>query len=435
MNIVQIIPGSGGSFYCGNCLRDSKMVHALRKSGHQVTIIPMYLPLFSDDKDLSQVPVFYGAVSIYLKQLYPIFRKAPGWVDKFLNSKAVLKFAAGKAGTTRANGLEDMTISMLLGEAGKQSEELDKMVDWIAENCQPDVVHLSNALLLGLAHKIKSKLNVPVICSLQDEHTWVDIMPPAFRSKVWNLMTEKSRDIDQFVSVSQFYAAFCQNKMQIEAERIKTVHLGVDTSDYTFINSIEKQKNIGFLSRMCKDNGLDILVDAFIIAKKQQDLNEVKLLISGGSTNDDKAYIKRIQSKLVKHGLNNCVEFIEDFSDEGKSDFFNRVSLLSVPVRFEEAFGIYLIESMASGIPVIQPEQGAFPEIIQDNKNGRLYKPNEPVQLANAIMELLRHDNTLEQMSLESRKSVENNFDVYIQAEKLLDIYHKSVNKHTATVS
>jgi hypothetical protein len=176
LKILHIIPGSGGSFYCGNCLRDSKYVEALRKSDHKVVKLPMYLPLFADEHDISrEIPVFYGAISIYLKQLFPIFRKAPRWFDNLLNSKPMLKLAARYAGSTRAKGLEEMTISMLLGEEGQQKEELNTMVNWIGDNCSPDVIHLSNALLLGLAHRLKEKLNVPVVCSLQDEDVWAGI--------------------------------------------------------------------------------------------------------------------------------------------------------------------------------------------------------------------------------------------------------------------
>ena len=100
---MHIIPGSGGSFYCGNCLRDSKYVEALRKSDHTVIKLPMYLPLFADEHDLSkEIPVFYGAISIYMKQLFPIFRKAPRWVDRVLNSKPMLKLASKFAGSTNA---------------------------------------------------------------------------------------------------------------------------------------------------------------------------------------------------------------------------------------------------------------------------------------------------------------------------------------------
>ncbi len=104
----------------------------------------------------------------------------------------MLKLAAKFAGSTRAKGLEEMTVSMLLGEQGQQKDELQRMVDWIVENCNPDVIHLSNALLLGLAQQLSERLNVPVVCSLQDEDVWVDVMKPSAAESVWKLMSEKA---------------------------------------------------------------------------------------------------------------------------------------------------------------------------------------------------------------------------------------------------
>jgi hypothetical protein len=65
-----------------------------------------------------------------------------------------------------------------LGEQGAQKDELEHMVNWIAEHCKPDVIHISNALLLGLAKRLKEKTGVPVVCSLQDEDVWVDAVRP-----------------------------------------------------------------------------------------------------------------------------------------------------------------------------------------------------------------------------------------------------------------
>ena len=242
MNIVHIIPGSGGSFYCGNCLRDSKYVEAIRKQGHQVIKVPMYLPLFADEHDIKDIPVFYGAISVYLKQLYPVFRKAPRWFDKFLNSGPMLKLASGMAGSTRAKGLEEMTISMLLGEEGKQKEELEHMADWIAVNCKPDIIHLSNALLLGLAHKLKERMNVPVVCSLQDEDVWVDVMKPESRDEVWGLMHDRAKYVDLFVSVSTYYASVMQDKMKIPPEKIEKLYLGVDPNSYRELTHCQGQE-------------------------------------------------------------------------------------------------------------------------------------------------------------------------------------------------
>lgn len=431
MKILHIIPGSGGSFYCGNCLRDSKYVVALRNSDHEVLKLPMYLPLFADEHDISgEIPVFYGAISIYLKQLYPVFRKAPRWFDNFLNSKMMLRIASRFAGSTRAKGLEEMTVSMLLGEEGQQKEELEHMVDWISENCKPDVIHLSNALLLGLARRLKERMKIPVICSLQDEDVWVDVMKPSAREKVWNLMSEKVQDVTSFIAVSDFYAGIMKDKMNIPPEKLKSVHIGLFPEDYEYIPvSDKKQRNIGFVSRMCKENGLDILVDAFIHLKKDKAFADVKLILTGGSTGDDSKYLKKIRRKIRIHGLHKQLEFHDNFEEEGLRDFFRKVSLISVPVRNGEAFGIYLLEAMASGIPVVQPALGAFPEIVSLSGGGKTYEPNGPLILASELKNLLSHPEILDELSYAARKGVEEVFHLNRQVSKMVEVYRESVEK------
>jgi glycosyltransferase involved in cell wall biosynthesis len=434
MNIVHIIPGSGGSFYCGNCLRDSKFFDGIRAQGHNAIKVPMYLPLFSnDDANNGEVPVFYGAISIYLKQVFPIFRHAPRWLDRALNSKPMLRFAARMANSTRATGLEDMTVSMLLGEHGKQKEELEKMVDWLAGHYKADVIHISNALLLGLAHKLKEQLKVPVICSLQDEHVWVDVMRPAFAKQVWELMREKSQDIDMFVSVSHYYTRFMKDKLKLPDEKISTLHLGVDPADYVYINALEKKRHIGYLSRMCYENGMDILVDAFVMLRKQPGFDDVKLFLTGGHTSDDKSFIREQKQKIATAGLSESVNFIDDFDKDKRNVFFSEVMVLSVPVREGEAFGIYLTEAMAAGIPIVQPDLGAFPEIIEKSGGGMVFTGNDPEHLTNALVKIFSNQEQLTHMSQKARESVEKQFNIHALSKEMTDIYHQVINKRSVT--
>lgn len=431
MRIVQIIPGSGGSFYCGNCLRDSKFVEALRASDHQVTKIPMYLPLFADEHDLTgEIPVFYGAISIYLKQQFPLFRKAPAWFDRILNAKPMLKLASRFAGSTRAAGLEEMTVSMLMGEEGQQKHELDKMVDWIAEHCKPDVIHLSNALLVGLAHRLSEKIGVPVICSLQDEDQWVDVMKPSSQKMVWDLMSERGEFVTKFISVSDWYAEEMKKVMHLPADRLESVHIGVYPENYTFRLPSEKKRNIGYVSRMCHELGMDILVDAFILLRNNPDFQDVELHVTGGSTGDDRNFIKAQKKKLHENGLTDAVSYYGDFEEEGLKDFFNEVAVVSVPVRKGEAFGIYLLESMSSGVPVVQPALGAFPEIVQLSGGGITYEPNTPEALAEALRQMLSDPGKLDNFAHQARKGVEKHFHVGGQVKKMLEVY-KSVCETT----
>ncbi len=432
MNIIHIIPGSGGSFYCGNCLRDSKIFDALRAEEHDAIKLPMYLPLFSHDMDGNEVPVFYGAISIYLKQKYALFRHAPTWLDNLLNSKPMLRFAAGMANSTRPTGLEDMTISMLLGEDGRQKDELEKMVLWLQTHVKPDVIHISNALLLGLAHKLKEKLNVPVVCSLQDEDVWVDDMNVEMARKVWQLMREKAKDVDLFIPVSKYYARFMKEKLGIPDEKMQILHLGVDAEDYEFTDAATKPRNIGYLSRICKENGLEVLVDAFIILKKMDGHEDVRLLLTGGSTADDTLFIREQKAKIKAAGLSGFVEFINDFEADARKEFLNRLQLLSVPVLKGEAFGIYLLEAMASGIPVVQPALGAFPEIIAKSGGGITYPHNSPDELAVALSRLLANQDKVRELSHKGRKSMEDVFNVHFLAKRLIDVY-KSIPKAKST--
>jgi len=423
MNIIQIIPGSGGSFYCGNCLRDSKYFNALRAEGHKVTKIPMYLPLFADEHDISEVPIFYGAISLYLKQVYPIFRKVPKWVEHLLNSKPMMKIAASMAGSTRAKGLEDMTLSMLLGEQGQQKEELDQMVNWISDHCKPDIIHISNALLLGLAKRLKEKIGVPVLCSLQDEDVWIDPMQPHFQEKIWNLMHDRAKDVDMLVSVSHFFAGVMKQRMNLPDNKVRTIHLGVDANDYQYLSTLGKTRNVGYISRMCHKDGFDIVVDAFINLKKKPGFDDVKLIATGGYTGDDAQFLKEQKLKLKENKLLESFEILPEFEGKAVNDFFKKVVLISVPVRIGEAFGMYLLESMASGVPVVQPALGAFPEIVELSGGGVTYMPNSPEKLSETWAELLSNPEKLEKLSIDGYEGTKKKFNIHNHAAEIIGLY------------
>ena len=88
MTIVQITPGAGG-MYCGNCFRDNALVAELRKLGHQVLMVPLYLPMTLDEEDQSRgTPIFFNGINVYLEQKSALFRNAPDWLHRLLGSPA-----------------------------------------------------------------------------------------------------------------------------------------------------------------------------------------------------------------------------------------------------------------------------------------------------------------------------------------------------------
>ena len=427
MKIVHIVPGFGGTFYCGNCLRDSGVVASLKKLGHDAVTLPMYLPLtMNGNVGGDGIPVFYGAVNIYLKQ-FPVFRHMPKWFEKWMNSSSVLKFAAKKSGSTRASGLEDLTESMLMGAEGHQSEELQQLIDFLKYHEKPDVVHVSNVLLLGLAKKIREELEIPVVFSLQDEDVWVDAMHEERREKMWQLLTEKAKDVDAFIAVSDYFAGVMQKRMLIPDEKLHVLHVGVLPGSYTYAQPANNPQAIGYLSRICEENGFEILVDAFIRLKENPAFGNLKLIVTGGMTGDDTKFINRQINKLKQKNIHQDFEIQADFTEIALGDFFRSISVLSVPVLKGEAFGLYQLEALASGVPLVQPALGAFPEISRATGGGVIYEPNTSTALAEKLSEVMLNPVKLEEMSLAGRNAVEKHFDCSVLSGKLVEIYSRLI--------
>src|SRR6266566_3217507 len=143
--------------YCGLCFRDNALVSELRKMGHCVVMVPLYLPFTLDEADESAgTPIFFSGINVYLEQKSGFFRHAPNWFYKLLASRRLLKWAAGKAAAkTRAEDLGELTLSMLRGEEGNQARELEELIGWLKTQPRPDVICLSTALLLGMVHRLK----------------------------------------------------------------------------------------------------------------------------------------------------------------------------------------------------------------------------------------------------------------------------------------
>ena len=433
MNIVHIVPGSGGTFYCQNCFRDSALVAALRRAGNDVTMVPMYLPITADDTlPADGNPVFYGAVSLYLKQNFPWLRRAPAWVERWLNTPSLLRWAAGKAGSTRAHGLADMTASMLRGEEGNQAAELGQLLAWLQAEGRPDVVHLSNALLLGLARRIRRELAVPVVCTLQDEDSWVDAMEPAAATQIWNLMAERAADVDAWVAVSRYYADKMQSRLRLPPERLHVVPIGIDLAGYTRSTLPVDPPVIGFLSRLSAGLGLDILADAVLRLKQEPDLRTAQLWLTGGQTADDARFLRELRRRFAAAGAAADLR-IEPLSDRaGRLRFLQSLTVLSVPVPGGEAFGTYQIEALAAGVPIVQPRVGAFPEIIEQTGGGVIYEPNTPAKLAETLAALLRSPQRLRELADRGHAAVTARFAIATMAESLTRIYGASSNTPSA---
>ena len=215
MKVTYLVPGSGDSFYCGNCHRDRLYVSSIRGiKGVQISAIPLYLPPIGEDfGDEFEKPVFFGAVSMYLRERVKMFEYLPSFMDKVLDAPPLLRYAAKKAGTTRPEGFEETTLNMIRGNVPSRQKEVLRLSNHISKNGKPDIIHLSNALIMGLASQLRNAVGSKIICSLQNEDEWIEEMIEPFRSKAWTLIGKESKNVDMFICPSNYYKDFIIKKL------------------------------------------------------------------------------------------------------------------------------------------------------------------------------------------------------------------------------
>jgi glycosyltransferase involved in cell wall biosynthesis len=431
MKIIQITPGAGGDFYCDNCLRDNALAMELRRRGHDALMVPLYLPIAADGPDAPPAPpapIFFGGINVYLQQKSAIFRKTPRWLDRLLDSPRLLARVARRAGMTRPTDLGEMTLSMLRGEEGRQAKELQRLVAWLSEHERPDLVCLSNALLLGMARRIRSALGVPLVCILQDEDGFLDAMAEPHRGQAWDLLRRRAAEVDGFIAVSRHYREVMCRRLSLAPERVAAVHIG--TSAEGFGPAAPPQPPvIGYTARLCGAKGLDTLVEAFLALRAEPATAGLRLRITGMETIDDRTLVSGIRRRIAEAGAAADVELLPALDRAGRQEFLRTVSLVAVPAREGEAFGLFVIEALASGVPVVLTRIGSYPELVEMG-GGVLIEPDDPRALAAAIRELLADAERLRQMGAAGRKAVLEYFNIGRMAGDIVRVFEQVLTRH-----
>lgn len=428
MKILFLVPGSGGSFYCQNCLRDHATVRALRKLGHDAVMVPLYLPTFDTRIAApTDVPIFFGGVNTFLRERFPLFKRAPRWLERFFDSRWLLKRAAAREGSTSAAELGAMTFSMLSGLDGNQRKEYARFIEWLASEAKPDIVHISNALLLGFVPAIRDTLGVPIVCSLQDEIPWISAMRPPFDRLCWEAMTGHGAHVAAFVASSRWYAEGMARRMHIPPGRMTVVYPGIDTSAVTSAALSLDPPTIGFLARINEALGFGVVLDAFLHLRKDPAFATLRLLATGGVMPADEAFLASAEARIRAANASGFVRIDRMFQTVPGPEFFDTLSVMSVPVPGGEAFGMPLIEAMARGIPVVQPRIGSYPEMLETG-GGVLYAPNDARALADAWRLVIGDPDFARTLGRQGSAVAVERFDMNRSARDMAAVYESIVN-------
>ena len=429
MKIAYIAAGAG-AMICGNCLRDNTLAAALIELGHDVWLIPTYTPIRTDEEDVSLARIFYGGINVFLQQKIGLFRHTPWLLDRLLDRPGLLRWASKFAVKTRPEDLGQMTVSVLQGAGGAQRKELHKLVDWLKTG-PPDVVHLTNSMFAGMAPAIKNALQIPVCCSLQGEDYFLENLPAPYSAQAFSVLRKMAKSVDMFISPSRDYAAAMAPRLGIPEGDIRVVASGLNLKDLKPApQSSPEVFRIGYLARVCPEKGLALLAEAFhlIRSKREESSPRVQLHVAGWLGPEHRPYFEDIQRQVNGWGLGDDFKYLGAVNRAEKVRFLQRLDVLSVPAVYRAPKGLYVLEALACGVPVVQPRLGVFPELIEATGGGLLFEPENAAQLARSIESLIDNRAELERMGRAGRAAVIKQFHSRRMAEETLALYETMVN-------
>lgn len=436
MRILSLTAGAA-QMYCGSCLRDNALAAELMARGEEVTLLPFYTPTLTDEENVSRSQrVFFGGISVYLQQHLALFRHTPQLLDRLWDAPSVIKALASGAIAVNPSMLGALTVSTLEGERGHQRKEIEKLLAFLAAEPRPDVVNIPYTLLIALAAPIKRMLGCPVVVTLQGEDLFLEGLPEHYRSQALDLIKAQTAHIDLFMAVSHYYADFMRTYLAIPPEKMRIAPLGITLKDVPEPAPLRRNPfAIGFLARIAPEKGLHVLADAYILLRQERGLPPSRLQAAGYLPPEHRGYLQGIERTLDAAGLRGEFAYAGALDRAAKFSFLRGLDAFSVPSPYHEPKGLYLLEAMATGVPVVQPLHGAFPEIIGRTGGGLLAASNAPAAIADKLMQIWQHPDRASDMGRRGREGVHAHYSIGHMADAALRIYAEAAAGRSRTGS
>ena len=427
MKIAYIAAGAAG-MYCGTCIHDNTLAAALLRKGHDVALIPTYTPIRTDETDVSIHRIFYGGINVYLEQKLALFRHSPWIFDELFNRPSLLSKLSRFAGSTNAKDLGALTLSVLQGEDGHQRKELEKLTKWLKDSYRPDLVQLTNSMFVGFAKEMKKALGVPILCALQGEDIFLEGLVEPYKSQALEVLRERALDVDGFIAPCRYYAEFMASYLDISHDKVDVVKLGLNLEGHGEVRDTASSDSpfvIGYLARICPEKGLHLLVDAFYRLTQLVASDKIRLRVAGYLGKGDAPYFEEIVQQIEAWGLGDAFEYLGEVDRLQKVDFLKGLHVLSVPTTYKEPKGLFVLEALANGVPVVLPNHGGLPELIDATGGGILVDAESPAATAEGILKLMNDPKRREELGRRGKEVVHQRFSDDIMADETLAVYRQ----------
>jgi glycosyltransferase involved in cell wall biosynthesis len=384
MRIAYLAPGAG-ELHCGACASDLGLVKALRRAGVAAHLTPLYTPL-REGEGVMSAPVFMGGVALWLREklgpLAPLVRP----LRPLLDSAPLIRAASRFAVQTDPHSLGPLTVSVLRGSRGRHAAEVQRVVDFMAVEVRPAVVHLSNTLLSGFAPLLRQRLRCPIVCNVQGEEHFLTALPGRYRELALMQLRENLRHVDLLIRPTATNAETVGRLLGRGPESFAVVPPALQVDRLPQPLRSLTGITIAYLSAIRPEKGLDLLLAA-LEAILPRLASPVELRIAGQVA--DMGYWRRVRRRLPQLMPGISARFLGELTPAQKAAMLTECHLLVLPSRLPECRAMAALEAMAAGCAVIGPRHGIFTELLADSPN-MLFDPGDVRSLGDTLVRALR---------------------------------------------
>jgi len=430
---ITILAAGAAGMYCGSCIRDNALALALRRMGHDAVLLPLYTPVKTDAENASLKTVFYGGVNVWLQHASRIFRHTPRFLDWLFDRPKFLTWAGQRGAQTSPAQLGGITLNIIRGDDGPTFKELKRLATFLKEELKPDVITIPNLMFIGAARYLKEQTGAVVIAECTGEDIFLDAMAEPWRSQAQTLIRERAAHVDRFIATSHYYAGQMAAYLNVPPSQIDVVYPGVAEKDLATPEQIANResritgaKRIGYLARICPEKGIDRLIDAAILLQQRPGFESIEVKTAGYLGKAHAEFYEKLTQRIANSPLAQKYTYLGEVDREQKLALFDESAVACTPTAYPEPKGLFVLEALGRGCPVVLPHHGSFPELMDATKGGITTPPGDAPALAESLATLLDSPEQRMTLSRAGYEAVRERFLDTHMAQGMLETFERA---------
>jgi glycosyltransferase involved in cell wall biosynthesis len=267
-------------------------------------------------------------------------------------------------------------------------------------------------MIAGSAELLKQHLPARIVVILQGDDLFLNSLDARHKRQALEEIHRIDRSVDRYLCHSRFYADRMAALLGVDRAKIRIVPLGIEVRDLLADDGSRaatarptRPPTVGYLARLAPEKGLHLACEAVLALRNQPTTATTRLCVAGWRGESHRAYADEAMRRLTSLGAN-AVEYRGEVTRDQKRQFLADIDVLCVPSPYEEPKGLYVLEAMTAGVPVVSPRHGAFPEVIEETRGGRLFEPNNVADLTDVLGQLLCNHELRREIGQQGRQAV-----------------------------